>query len=141
MSGDRTAYNREQKARRRAAARVVDNLVDTDELARTIADRIADRILSALADKTRTIEAAADRILSAVADTEGVRGQFRFPGDTHPAPKGLGVSEWSPADADNSQRGRGRADADTPRTRTAPPCPACGRLRYASSTCEHCGAP
>jgi hypothetical protein len=107
---DRREYNRAQKARRRAHARLVENLGADAEFARTFADilapEIADRIGSAL---SATVRAEIASALVVAADPPGPvpQGSYQSPvgDDGSPRPEIVSAS----ADNDNADT-NGNAD-------------------------------
>lgn len=115
---ERNAYNRDQKARRRAVLE---------------AEAIADIVVAKLADKLADILVAeVVHRMSAAIEPVGLDELEMSADGTHPAPKGQGVGGWPSAAAD-ADRGRDTVD-NAPRTRTtnAPPivarCERCGHL-------------
>lgn len=141
MADGRTAYNRAQKARRRATAHDRAEAGDADAIAdallsavSAIADRIADRIVRDL-DLWKS-----ENSWSQVADTADSGGS-RPPsplGDRGDGPRNPRSTVRDPVRADSSRTNSVRASANDRDPRIpglVPHCPRCGHLQVAC-TCD-----
>jgi hypothetical protein len=116
MGGDRTAYNTEQKRRRREVARMATDPEVIAAVLAQFADTFADRFADTFADRI------ADKIVSAVSSDQGFFTPFAANTPT-PPPKGgeMGVGVLA-ANADTKQRGHAdSADADSADADSTPP--------------------